>query len=132
MEKVKLNSEPQNNSELLTLKTAIALVLAKSMSFIHNRECKPEEFMDSAETLIDVLGEENAKLITLRQEVEPVILEFKLNPEKILNDKKTDIIIKDVDETPWYNRFLYKRDSKKKWKFENHRNKPIQKRTRNK
>ena len=132
MEKVKIDPIPPADSGLITLKASIALILAKSMSIMHDTKYDPEEFMDSAEQLIEILGEEDAKLLTLRQEHEPTILQFKLRPEEILNDKKTDIIIKDVDETPWYNRFLDMRDSKKKWKFENHRNKPIQKRTRNK
>ena len=132
MEKVKLNPVPPTNSGLITLRASIALILAKSMSVIDKRSHKPEEFMETAESLIDIIGVEEAKCLTLRQEIEPKVLEFKLKPEEILNDKKTDIIIKDLDDTPWYNRFLDKGDQKKKWKYENHSKKQFQKRTRNK
>ena len=132
MDKVKIDLTANKNPGLTTIRAGIALILAKAISLVENVHHEPDEFLDEAENIIDAIGEENAKNIVLRKEIQPRILEFKMNPEEILKPAKR-VVIEDVkDDTPWYDRFLDKRKSNNKWKYENRSKKLFQKRTRNK
>lgn len=132
MDKVKIDLTANKNPGLTTIRAGIALILAKAISLVENVHHEPDEFLDEADNIIDAIGEENAKNIVLRKEIHPRILEFKMNPEEILKPAKR-VVIEDVkDDTPWYDRFLDKRKSNNKWKYENRSKKLFQKRTRNK
>ena len=132
MEKVKLDSTTNEDSGLTTIRAGIALILAKAISIVENVHHEPDEFLDEADNIIDAIGEENAKDIVLRKEIQPKIIEFKMNPEGILNPGKRVVIEEVKNDTPWYDRFLDKRKSNNKWKYENRSKKLFQKRTRNK
>jgi len=132
MEKVKIDLAKNENPGITTIRAGIALILAKAISLVENIKHDPDEFLDEADNIIDAIGEENAKQIVLRREIQPKIIEFKMNPEAILEPGKR-VVIEDVkDDTPWYNRFLDERKSSNKWKYENRSKKLFQKRTRNK
>ena len=132
MDKVKIDLTANKNPGLTTIRAGIALILAKAISIIENVHHDSDEFLDDAENIIDAIGEENTKNIVLRKEIQPRILEFKMNPEEILKPAKR-VVIEDVkDDTPWYDRFLDKRKTNNKWKYENRSKKLFQKRTRNK
>ena len=132
MGKVKIDLTANKNPGLTTIRAGIALILAKTISIIENVHHDSDEFLDDAENIIDAIGEENAKNIVLRKEIQPRILEFKMNPEENLKPAKR-VVIEDVkDDTPWYDRFLDKRKTNNKWKYENRSKKLFQKRTRNK
>ena len=132
MEKVKIDLAKNENPGITTIRAGIALILAKAISLVENIKHDPDEFLDEADNIIDAIGEENTKQIVLRREIQPKIIEFKMNPEAILEPGKR-VVIEDVkDDTPWYNRFLDERKSSNKWKYENRSKKLFQKRTRNK
>lgn len=132
MEKVKLDPTTNEGSVITTIRAGIALILAKAISIVENAHHEPDEFLDEADNIIDAIGEENAKDIVLRKEIQPKIIEFKMNPEGILNPGKRVVIEEVKNDTPWYDRFLDKRKSNNKWKYENRSKKLFQKRTRNK
>lgn len=132
MEKVKLDPTTNEDSGITTIRAGIALILAKAISIVENAHHEPDEFLDEADNIIDAIGEENAKDIVLRKEIQPKIIEFKMNPEGILNPGKRVVIEEVKNDTPWYDRFLDKRKSNNKWKYENRSKKLFQKRTRNK
>lgn len=132
MEKVKLDPTTNEGSGITTIRAGIALILAKAISIVENAHHEPDEFLDEADNIIDAIGEENAKDVVLRKEIQPKIIEFKMNPEGILNPGKRVVIEEVKNDTPWYDRFLDKRKSNNKWKYENRSKKLFQKRTRNK
>ena len=132
MEKVKLDPTTNEDSGITTIRAGIALILAKAISIVENAHHEPDEFLDEADNIIDAIGEENAKDVVLRKEIQPKIIEFKMNPEGILNPGKRVVIEEVKNDTPWYDRFLDKRKSNNKWKYENRSKKLFQKRTRNK
>ena len=99
MEKVKLDPTTNEGSGITTIRAGIALILAKAISIVENVHHEPDEFLDEADNIIDAIGEENAKDIVLRKEIQPKIIEFKMNPEGILNPGKR-VVIEEVKK--WY------------------------------
>lgn len=140
MTKVKIDCTPQKNQGEMTLKASIALILAKAISMTDKRAHKPEEFMDTAESLIEILGEEDAKNLTLRKDIKETVLEFRMKPEEILRNspeeflrQEKNVIVDAIkDETPWYNKYIQPNSRIKNQRYQRYINKNFLKKTRKK
>lgn len=132
MKIIKLDCTPNPNQGETTLKASIAMILAKAISMSDNKLHKPEEFMETADLLIEVLGEDTVKNIALSKEIEETVLEFKARPAECLMPTEKVIVNAIKEETPWYDRFYKKGKNGSFQEKQNYINKKIQKRTRKK
>jgi predicted patatin/cPLA2 family phospholipase len=97
-----ITEPPKEGVAKRTLNAAIAHVLSHAMMLIEGVPHKHDDYTETAETLIEILGEDNVKELAKMQDPMEIPREFTLKNKGIEQVKLAEI---EQDERPWYTRF---------------------------
>lgn len=97
-----ITTPPKEGVARRTLTAAITHVLARAMLIIDGKPNKPDDYTETAKTLIEILGEDNVKSLAQMQDPIDIPREFTLKNKGIEQVKLAEI---EQDERPWYTRF---------------------------
>jgi len=129
-----LGGVPAIGNDTLPLRVAIANTLARMVLLTVNDRRPSADYLDAADALIDIFGEDKLKDLCFKKEIESIEREFKLKSKDLSSLSPSSIeVLPEIDTAPWYTRFekkprkkdfikkklinprIFKKGTRKKW-----------------